>query len=178
MKQTDTAMITKYFIGQAQVTDVCPLPGGQGEVGRILAIGNMAPQPGLPDLEDQETGQVVSLGAIDFLVAGTDCDLENLLETVTQLREMHPKLKVVLAECKERPRLSELPIGVESVMQVSADLAEVGRSLLYQQAGILAGMNAGMAAYLAFIMEGKLEGGATIAMATTNLTPQLLRLHH
>lgn len=173
----DTAMITKYFIGQAQVTDVCPLPGGQGNIGRILAIGNMA-SPRLHTMVDQDTVQGASLGAIDFLVAGTGCNLENLLETVSQLKEMHPALKVVLAECKESPNLSELPIGVESVMEVSQDMAEVGRSLLYQQAGILAGINAGMAAYLAFIMEGKLETGATIAIATTNLTPELLSLHH
>ena len=33
---------------------------------------------------------------LDFLVAGTDCDLDKLLETVTQLKELHPQLKVCL----------------------------------------------------------------------------------
>lgn len=177
MKQTETAMVTKYFIGQAQVTDVSPLPGGEGEVGRILAIGNMAPTQG-HTLVDQDMVQETSLDTINVLVAGADCNLDNLLETIRQLKERHPELKVVLAEPKGRPTLCEPPEGVESVMQVSQAMAEVGRSLLYQQAGILAGVNAGMAAYLAFIMEGKLEKGATIATATTNLTPQLFNLHH
>ena len=32
--------------------------------------------------------------SLDFLVAGTDCDLDKLLETVTKLKELHPQLKV------------------------------------------------------------------------------------
>lgn len=177
MKQTDSAVMTKFFIGRAQVTCVSPLPGSQGKGGRLLAIGNMAASPSQPILGSGDMVQS-SLTAIDFLVAGTDCNMESLLETVIQLKEIHPQLRVVLAESKESPRLSELPLGVESIMLVAQDKAEVGRSLLFQQAGILAGINAGMAAYLAFIMEGQMETGATIAMATTNLTPQLLSLQH
>ena len=44
----------------------------------------------------EEPCQQASLTSIDLLVAGTDCDLDSLLETVGQLREIHPGLKVVI----------------------------------------------------------------------------------
>jgi len=82
---------------------------------------------------------------------------------------------VVLADSQEAPLLEdELPQGVESVVRVTEEQAEAGRALLFQQASILAGQNAGRAAYVAFIMEAKIETGARIAVATTNLTPRLL----
>ena len=49
------------------------------------------------------------------------------------------------------------PYGVESVVRVSQDQTEAGRALLFQQAGILGGVNSGMASFLAFIIDGKME---------------------
>ena len=75
--------------------------------------------------------------------------------------------------------------------QVCEAAAQAGRCLLSQQAGILAGSNAGMAAYVAAVMGARMEvgyfwihsvlmsifqSGVTIAMATTNLSPELLGL--
>ena len=48
----------------------------------------------------EEPCQQASLSSIDFLVAGTDCDLDSLLETIIQLREIHPELKVGNQSCK------------------------------------------------------------------------------
>lgn len=67
-------------------------------------------------------------------------------------------MQVVLVDSQEQPLLlDELPKGVESVMMVTKEQAEVGRSLLLQQGGLLAGASAGMAAYIAFIMEARME---------------------
>ena len=67
-------------------------------------------------------------------------------------------MQVVLVDSEEQPLLlDELPQGVESVMMVTKEQAELGRSLLLQQAGLLAGTSAGMAAYVAFIMEARME---------------------
>jgi len=167
------------FIGRAQLSPVVPLPDGLGESGLLVAFGNMPKSKTTPLLEEIERpGVEVSLDNFDFLVAATGAtisNLEDLLNTSKHLAKLHPGLKVVLADSQEAPFLEdELPEGVESVVQVSEEQAEAGRGLLFQQASILAGQNAGRAAYVAFIMEAKIETGARIAIATTNLTPRLL----
>jgi len=164
------------FIGRAQLSPVVPLPDGLGESGLLVALGNMPRSKTAPLLEEMERPRVeVSLDNFDFLVAATNSNLEDLLSTSKRLAKLHPGLKVVLADSQEAPFLEdELPEGVESVVQVSEEQAEAGRGLLFQQASILAGQNAGRAAYVAFIMEAKIETGARIAIATTNLTPRLL----
>jgi len=165
------------FIGRAQLTPVVPLPDGLGESGLLVALGNMPKSKTVPLLGEIERPRVeASLESFDFLVASTNnSNLEDLLSASTRLAKLHPGLKVVLADSQEAPLLEdELPQGVESVVQVSEGQAEAGRGLLFQQASILAGQNAGRAAYVAFIMEAKIETGARIAIATTNLTPRLL----
>jgi len=164
------------FIGRAQLSPVVPLPDGLGESGLLVALGNMPRSKTAPLLEEIERPRVeVSLDNFDFLVAATNSNLEDLLSTSERLAKLHPGLKVVFADSQEAPFLEdELPEGVESVVQVSEEQAEAGRGLLFQQASILAGQNAGRAAYVAFIMEAKIETGARIAIATTNLTPRLL----
>jgi len=167
------------FIGQAQMTPVLPLPDGLGESGLLVALGNMPKSKTVPLLEEIESPRVeVSLESFDFLVASTNnSNLEDLLFASRRLAKLHPGLKVVLADSQEAPLLEdELPQGVESVVRVTEEQAEAGRALLFQQASILAGQNAGRAAYVAFIMEAKIETGARIAVATTNLTPRLLGL--
>lgn len=165
------------FIGRAQLTPVVPLPDGLGESGLLVALGNMHKSKTAPLLEDLERPRVeASLGSFDFLVASTNSNLEALLSASMHLANLHPGLKVVLVDSQEAPLLEddELPQGVESVVQVTEEQAEAGRGLLFQQASILAGQNAGRAAYVAFVMEAKIETGARIAIATTNLTPRLL----
>lgn len=165
------------FIGRAQLTPVVPLPDGLGESGLLVALGNMHKSKTAPLLEDLERrGVEASLGSFDFLVASTNSNLEGLLSASMHLANLHPGLKVVLVDSQEAPLLEddELPQGVESVVQVTEEQAEAGRGLLFQQASILAGQNAGRAAYVAFVMEAKIETGARIAIATTNLTPRLL----
>lgn len=165
------------FIGRAQLTPVLPLPDGLGESGLLVALGNMHKSKTAPLLEDLERPRVeASLGSFDFLVASTNSNLEGLLSASMHLANLHPGLKVVLVDSQEAPLLEddELPQGVESVVQVTEEQAEAGRGLLFQQASILAGQNAGRAAYVAFVMEAKIETGARIAIATTNLTPRLL----
>jgi len=165
------------FIGRAQLTPVVPLPDGLGESGLLVALGNMHKSKTAPLLEDLERPRVeASLGSFDFLVASTNSNLEGLLSASMHLANLHPGLKVVLVDSQEAPLLEddELPQGVESVVQVTEEQAEAGRGLLFQQASILAGQNAGRAAYVAFVMEAKIETGARIAIATTNLTPRLL----
>ena len=66
---------------------------------------------------------------------------------------------MVLVDSASSPVLLSPPPCVDSVMPVSAAMAEAGRCLLSQQAGILAGNNAGMAAYVAFVMGAKMEVG-------------------
>jgi len=165
------------FIGRAQLTPVVPLPDGLGESGLLVALGNMHKSKTAPLLEEIERpGVEASLESFDFLVASTNTNLEDLLSASMHLAKLHPGLKVVLVDSQEAPLLEEdeLPQGVESVVQVTEEQAEAGRGLLFQQASILAGKNAGRAAYVAFIMEAKIETGARIAIATTNLTPRLL----
>jgi len=164
-------------IGRAHMTSVPSLPGGQGG-GRIMALGNMATNncPTLAMLEDTHNHEHLDL--IDCLVVGTLCDLDRMFNAIKKLKEIHPALKVILADCKENSRLAgeDPPEGVESVILVSKDNAETGRSLLFHQSAILAGTNAGMAAYLAFIMEAQIQNRATIAIATTNISPELFGL--
>jgi hypothetical protein len=165
------------FIGRAQLTPVVPLPDGLGESGLLVALGNMHKSKTAPLLGEIERPRVeASLESFDFLVASTHSNLEDLLSASMRLAKLHPGLKVVLVDSQEAPLLEddELPQGVESVVQVTEEQAEAGRGLLFQQASILAGQNAGRAAYVAFIMEAKIETGARIAVATTNLTPRLL----
>ena len=50
-------------------------------------------------------------------------------------------------------------IALTSDTQVCQAKAQAGRCLLSQQAGILAGTNAGMAAYVAFVMGARMEVG-------------------
>jgi len=164
------------FIGRATATLLSPLPDSPKSA-QLLALGNLAKAPKQPSLAQlEEPCQQASLTSIDLLVAGTDCDLDSLLETVGQLREIHPGLKVVLVDSASAPVLPSPPPCVDSVIPVSAAMAEAGRCLLSQQAGILAGNNAGMAAYVAFVMGAKMEAWQTIAIATTNISPQLLGL--
>ena len=66
---------------------------------------------------------------------------------------------MVLVDSASAPVLPSPPPCVDSVIPVSAAMAEAGRCLLSQQAGILAGNNAGMAAYVAFVMGAKMEVG-------------------
>lgn len=164
------------FIGQAQLTPVVPLPDGLGESGLLVALGNMPKSKTVPLLGEIERPRVeASLESFDFLVASTNSNLDDLLQASMLLARIHPGLKVVLVDSQEAPLLEEeLPQGVESVVRVTEDQAEAGRGLLFQQASILAGQNAGRAAYVAFIMEAKIETGARIAIVTTNLTPRLL----
>jgi len=166
------------FIGRAQLTPVVPLPDGLGESGLLVALGNMPTSKTAPLLEDIERPRAeASLGNFDFLVASTNANLEELLATSELLSDLYPGLKVILVDSQEAPLLDdELPTGVESIVQVTEEQAEAGRGLLFQQASILAGQNAGRAAYVAFIMEAKIKTGARIAIATTNLTPRLLSI--
>merc|ERR1712127_99573 len=148
------------FIGRASVTSMPGLPGGLGTKGRLLTLGHMAKPPGPPTLaRSEKSGQQTSFGGIDYLVAGTDCNIDKLLKTIRHLKETEPSLKIVLADSAELPVLQgqERPCGVESVMTVSQEQ-----------------MEAGMALFLAFLMEGKIETGPTIAVAITNLSPELL----
>jgi len=164
------------FIGRAQLTPVVPLPDGLGQSGLLVAVSNMPKTKILPSLEEIEIPRSeASLESFDFLVASTNSKMDELLSASRRLAKQHPGLKVVLVDSQEAPLLEdELPEGVESVVQVTEEQAEAGRGLLYQQASILAGQNGGRAAYVAFIMEAKIEAGARIAIATTNLTPSLL----
>jgi len=166
------------FIGRAQLTPVVPLPDGRGESGLLVALGNMHKPKTAPLLgEVEKPGVEASLDSFDFLVASTNSNcLEDLLSASVRLAKIHPGLKLVLVDSQEAPLLQDevLPEGVESVVQVTEEQAEAGRGLLFQQASILAGQNAGRAAYVAFLMEAQIETGARIAIATTNLTPRLL----
>jgi len=166
------------FIGQAQLTPVVPLPDGLGESGLLVALGKMHKSKTAPLLGEIESLPQVeaSFDSFDFLVASTNSNLEDLLSASMRLVKTHPGLKLVLVDSQEAPLLEDevLPEGVESVVQVTEEQAEAGRGLLFQQASILAGQSAGRAAYVAFIMEAKIETGARIAIATTNLTPRLL----
>jgi len=171
------SVCTFCALGRAQLTPVVPLPDGLGESGLLVALGNMHKSKTAPLLgEIERPGVEASLESFDFLVASTNTNLEDLLSASMHLAKLHPGLKVVLVDSQEAPLLEEdeLPQGVESVVQVTEEQAEAGRGLLFQQASILAGKNAGRAAYVAFIMEAKIETGARIAIATTNLTPRLL----
>lgn len=177
MKMDTKASHKAAFIGRASVTPLPSLPGGLGRPGRLLAIGNMGtapcPSPSMDQLDEARTE--VPLASLDYLVAGTSCDLHRLLATVAQLKAANPSLRVILADSEEAPALAgKIPAGVEAVLAVSGARAEAGRALLFQQGGILAGANAGLAAYAAFIMEAKIETGATIGLALTNLSPELL----
>lgn len=175
MKMDTKASHKAAFIGRASVTPLPSLPGGLGRPGRLLAIGNMGSAPSPPSMDDTRTE--VPLASLDYLVAGTSCNLHRLLATVAQLKAANPGLKVVLADSEEAPALAgKTPAGVEAVLAVSGTRGEAGRALLFQQGGILAGANAGMAAYAAFMMEAKIETGATIGLALTNLSPELLGL--
>lgn len=176
MKMDTKASHKAAFIGRASVTPLPPLPGGLGRPGRLLAIGNMGTVPGPPSMDQLDDVRTeVPLASLDYLVAGTSCSLRCLLATVAQLKAANPGLRVVLADSEEAPALAgKIPAGVEAVLAVSGARAEAGRALLFQQGGILAGANAGMAAYAAFIMEAKIETGATIGLALTNLSPELL----
>ena len=71
------------------------LPGGLGTPGRLLTLGHMAKPPGPPTLAHSEkSGQQTSFGGIDYLVAGTDCNIDKLLKTIRHLKETEPSLKV------------------------------------------------------------------------------------
>lgn len=184
MDITDSTMIRKstqqtVLMGRAQMTSVPSLSANHGDGNNLLALGNMAVTnaANLAILERSEVHQA-PVELIDCLVVGTLCDLEKLFNTIRCLKDIHPALKVVLVDSKENPRLSDqpLPFGVEAVMLVSQEKGEIGKSLLFQQSGILAGINAGMAAFIAFVMETQLESPTTIAMATTNLSPELFHI--
>jgi len=167
------------FIGRAKLTTVAPLAGGLGQPGTLTALGNVpTPLSSSAEVNLETPKSQASLASFDFLVAGAHGNLEALLKTASSLKRLFPELKVVLVDSEEQPLLlDELPQGVESVMMVTKEQAELGRSLLLQQAGLLAGTSAGMAAYVAFIMEARMEVGAKIAIATTNLSPRLLCLN-
>lgn len=161
------------YLGRAKMTWVSPLPGK--EASRLIVLGNMAESKSSDMISLERNKRQARICSLDYLVVGTGCDLDKLLTAIRKLKEIHPTLKVVLADSKERPVLSKQPPppGVHSVMTVSRDKAETGRSLLFQQSGILAGINAGLAAFIAFILDAKLENRATIAMAATNVCPEL-----
>jgi len=164
------------YIGRAKLTCVSPLPGRM--TSRLIVLGNMAERKS-PDLIDIESNKKqATICSMDYLVVGTGCDMDRLLTAINTLKEIHPALKVVLADSKERPLLSKQapPPGVHSVMTVSRDQAQTGRSLLFHQSGILAGTNAGLAAFIAFMLDAKLETRANIAMAATNVCPELFGL--
>jgi len=170
-----SSVCTFCALGRAQLTPVVPLPDGLGESGLLVALGNMHKSKTAPLLgEIERPGVEASLESFDFLVASTNTNLEDLLSASMHLAKLHPGLKVihwigrhkipsnfqvVLVDSQEAPLLEEdeLPQGVESVVQVTEEQAEAGRGLLFQQASILAGKNAGRAAYVAFIMEAKIE---------------------
>jgi len=170
MKQGDFNLTINHFIGQAKVTEVSPLAGAQGGQGRLIAIGHMPTTHAIPNIDART--ETSSLDHVDVLVAGTNCNMDKLLSAVVKLKEKHPTIKVVLAASSPCPHLE----GVSSVLQVSQEEAELGRRLLLQQAGILAGSNAGQAAFLAFCIHANAKAGTTIAMVTTNLSPELLSL--
>lgn len=161
------------YIGRAKMTPVSPLPGRM--TSRLIVLGNMAERksPNLIDLESNKRQALIC--SMDYLVVGTGCHMDILLAAIHTLKEIHPTLKVVLADSKERPVLSKQapPQGVHSVMSVSRDQAQTGRSLLFHQSGILAGTNAGLAAFIAFMLDAKLETRVNIAMAATNVCPEL-----
>eukprot|EP00092_Neocalanus_flemingeri_P012828 GFUD01013822.1.p1 GENE.GFUD01013822.1~~GFUD01013822.1.p1 ORF type:complete len:185 (+),score=38.54 GFUD01013822.1:173-727(+) len=175
MDQNKNEPRKEAIIGNAHLLDLEVLVPDRAV--RLLALGHMARS----SAPTSKAKMSEPLTAINYLVVSTGGDILQMMEAVRKIKEKNPQLKVILADCLESPyfpigklNLSKKPAGVERIIPVSRDMAEVGRSLLHHQAGILTGPGGGRAGSVAFALADKIENEATVAFTITNFDMNLL----
>lgn len=146
---------------------------------KVLAVGNLDPKPkdlenkNLNDHKDNEKVTNTSQ-AMQYFVASTNGDIEEMLACVLKLKQANPCLKIVLADSAENPRFLEAPPGVELVIPVTREQSFAATGLLANNSGFLCGPSGGKALCSSALIASNIQDQSTIMTAITNLNHQLL----
>lgn len=139
---------------------------------KILALGNF-----LSGRQQSQNLDLDTLAAVDYFVIPASGNREDLLASLTTLKQAHPSLKILLADSSDNPMFPGLqfPSGVEAVLHVTKSQGQTARGLLAKQEGLLTGMQGGRAAFLAAGLAAELENEAVIAVSLKNLNQEIVK---
>jgi len=175
MKQTH-AERKLTSIGNCQALDLPTLVpfDKQGNV-QVLALGNF-PSRRFERQEKDHQMDITKLAEVDYLVIPASGNMDGLVAALNSLTQDHPTIKIIVADSSEDPMFSssDPPHGVEAIVPVSRLQGQAGRGLIARQAGLLAGLQGGRAAFLTALLAGKLQEESTIVVSLTNFNQQIV----
>merc|ERR1719348_2047785 len=169
-------------VGNCNMMDLTTLvPCNKYPQVKMLGFGNQHQDYRTSTLKDNGDGNETtnSLSEIDFFVASTFGEADEVIASVRKLKETNPNMKIVLADSAKSPVFPGHipPPGVELIIPVTSQQNQAGRSFLVKEAGLLTGIQSGAAAYLAAVIANKAMEKCSIMLALTNLNRGLLFNH-
>jgi len=118
-----------------------------------------------------------TLAAVDYFVIPASGNREDLLSSLTALKQAHPSLKIMLADSSDNPMFPglQIPSEVEAIVHVSKSQGQAARDLLMKQEGLLTGMQGGRAAFLTVSLVAELKNEAIVAVSLKNLNQEIVK---
>jgi len=167
-------------VGNSQITSLPFLvPQNKRSQVKIWAIGNGVSCPkslAKTNHNDNSEKEVTinPIQAINYFVASSNGDIEEILSCVMKLKQVNPCLKIVIADSEEFPRFLGAPPGVDLVIPVTREQSLAATGLLANKAGFLSGPSGGKALCSSALIANHVQDHSTIMTAMTNLNHQLL----
>jgi len=155
------------------------VPQNKRQQVKVLTIGNAIGGPncvGKKEIKDHQENEdsISPIEAVDYFVASSNGDIEEILLCVEKLKEINPCLKVILADSLETPSFREAPPGVDLVIPVTRDQCQAATGLLVKNEGLLTGPSGGQALCSSALLANNIKEPSTILTAITNLNLELM----